>query len=334
MFQHQFMIKPSYIQLLESGEFERRVNSAWKILESCTMCPSECKVNRLQGELGTCYSRAFPIVSSFTPHFGEEPVLSGVRGAGNIFFGNCNLNCVYCQNYEISQNRRRELEHEISCEKLADIMLELQKAGCHNIGLVSPTHFAIPILKAIFIAAQKGLQIPIIYNSNGYDSVETLKLFEDVIDIYLPDFKYGNNDYGKDYSKVDGYFSHAGKAIREMYRQVGNALSYEDGLVVRGLIIRHLVLPNDLSETEQVLKYIAEEIDKDIHVSLMSQYYPTNKAAKYILLNRTVRESEYNKAIALMEKYGLHNGWIQEPESSTNYRPEFENSRKNPFNNI
>jgi putative pyruvate formate lyase activating enzyme len=328
------MFEPSYIQLLKNGELEKRVIAAWRILESCTMCPSNCKVNRLQGELGTCYSRALPIVSSYTPHFGEEPVLSGTRGAGNIFFGNCNLNCVYCQNHEISQNRRKELENEVSCESLADMMLELQEKGCHNIGLVSPTHFAIPILKAIHIAAQKGLHIPIIYNSNGYDSVEVLKLFEGVVDIYLPDFKYGNNEYGKTYSKVEDYFSHAGKAIQEMYRQVGKMLIYDDDVVVRGLIIRHLVLPNDLSETEEVLRFISEQIAKDIHISLMSQYYPANKAGKHILLNRTLRESEYNKAISLMQKYGLTKGWVQEPDSSSHYRPEFENSRNNPFQNI
>ncbi len=325
------MFTPSYIKLLESGEFEQRVNSAWKILESCTMCPSNCKVNRLQGELGTCYSRSLPIVSSYTPHFGEEPVLSGNRGAGNIFFGNCNLNCVYCQNHEISQNRRKELENEVTCEALADIMLELQQKGCHNIGLVSPTHFAIPILKAIFIAAKQGLHIPIIYNSNGYDSVEVLRLFDSIVDIYLPDFKYGTNESGKTYSAVDNYFTHTGKAIQEMHRQVGGKLIYEDDIVVRGLIIRHLVLPNDLSETEEVLSFIAEHISKDIHISLMSQYYPANRAEKHILLNRTVRDSEYAKAIALLQKFGLTNGWVQESDSNSHYRPEFENSRENPF---
>ena len=327
------MFEPSYIKLLQSGELEKRVATAWNVLESCTMCPSNCAVNRLEGELGTCYSRSLPIVSSYTPHFGEEPVLSGIHGAGNIFFGNCNLNCVYCQNHEISQNRSKELEHEISCEALADIMLELQSKNCHNIGLVSPTHFAIPILKAILIAAQKGLHIPIIYNTNGYDSVVTLRLFEDVVDIYLPDFKYGSNESGKTYSLVQNYFTHAGRAIQEMYRQVGKTLVFDSDIVVRGLIIRHLVLPNDLSESEEVLKFIAEQIDPDIHISLMSQYYPANRAEKHVLLNRILRESEYEKTISLMHKYNLHNGWIQEQESNTHYRPEFENSRANPFKN-
>jgi putative pyruvate formate lyase activating enzyme len=225
------------------------------------------------------------------------------------------------------------LGNEITCEALADIMLELQSKDCHNIGLVSPTHFAIPILKAIFIAAQKGLRIPIIYNSNGYDSVEVLSLFEDVVDIYLPDFKYGSNEYGKSYSAVDNYFTHAGKAIKEMYRQVGKSLHYENDIVVSGLIIRHLVLPNDLSESEEVIKFISEQIDPDIHLSLMSQYYPANRASKNMLLSRTLRESEYNKAIALMQKYKMSNGWVQEQDSNTNYRPEFENSRNNPFRN-
>ncbi|MDP3581773.1 MAG: radical SAM protein [Ignavibacteria bacterium] len=188
---------PSYIQLLATGEFEKRVNSAKELLAKCSVCPRGCGIDRTKGELGFCYSSTKPIVSSYTAHFGEEPVLSGTNGAGNIFFGNCNLNCVFCQNYEISQNWEIENENSISIKRLAEIMIELQNRGCNNIGLVSPTHFSVQILEAVFLAAQDGLHLPIIYNSNGYDSVETLKLFEDVIDIYLPDFKYGNDEYAK-----------------------------------------------------------------------------------------------------------------------------------------
>ncbi|MEG8947719.1 radical SAM protein [Rosettibacter firmus] len=272
-----------------------------------------------------------PIVSSFTPHYGEEPGLSGTRGAGNIFFGNCNLRCIFCQNYEISQNWRNEIKHEVSHERLAEIMLRLQSMNCHNIGLVSPTHFSATILKSIYIAAERGLQLPIIYNTNGYDSVEILKLYDGVIDIYLPDFKYGNDEYAKKYSLADNYFEITKAAIKEMFRQVGDELIYENNVVVRGLIIRHLVLPNGLAESEKVFKFIAEELSPKVHISLMSQYYPANKAYKEILLNRTIREIEYERTLELMDKYGLHNGWIQELDSFHNYRPHFLEDRENPF---
>lgn len=188
---------PSYIDLFKTGELKKRAERALQILSSCNCCPHDCKVNRVMGEFGICASGYLPIVSSYTAHHGEEPVLSGKFGAGNIFFGNCNLKCIYCQNYEISQNYKAERHHEVSHERLADIMIELQKKSCHNIGLVSPTHFSATILKSIYLAAKQGLTLPIIYNTNGYDSVETLKLYDGVIDIYLPDFKYGEDDSAK-----------------------------------------------------------------------------------------------------------------------------------------
>ncbi len=324
---------PSYIKLLESGEFEKRVKIADEILKSCTSCPRNCMVNRTNGELGICQSYALPVVSSYTPHFGEEPVLVGKHGAGNIFFGNCNLRCVFCQNYIISQNYEVERRHEVSIERLADIMLELQDKGCHNIGLVSPTHFSASILKGIKRAAEKGLCLPIIYNTNGYDSVEMLKLYDGVVDIYLPDFKWGMNEEGRQFSKVKDYFDMASLAISEMYRQVGHQLLYENELVVRGLIIRHLVMPNRLAESDKVFEYISEKLDPRIHISLMSQYYPTNKANTNILLNRKISYTEYARAIEMLDKYGLENGWVQELEASENYRPFFEEDRVNPFNN-
>lgn len=322
---------PSYIKLLENGELQKRADEAYSNLISCTSCPRDCKVNRIAGELGICTSGSLPIVSSYTPHFGEEPVLSGTRGAGNIFFGNCNLKCIYCQNFEISQNYKTEILHQVSNERLAEIMIELQKKDCHNIGLVSPTHFSATILKSIYLAAQKGLKLPIVYNTNGYDSVEMLKLYDGVIDIYLPDFKYGNSEYAKRYSLVDNYFERTKEAIKEMFRQVGDELVYDGDVVVRGLIIRHLVLPNDLSDSEKVFKFIAEELSPNVHISLMSQYYPSNKAYKDILIDRAIRNSEYEKALELLDKYGLHNGWVQEMESSDNYRPSFNEDRTNPF---
>ena len=324
---------PSYINLFHSGELIRKAETALQILQSCNSCPHNCEVDRTKSEFGFCHSRAFPIVSSYTAHYGEEPVLSGTKGAGNIFFGNCNLRCMFCQNSEISQNWEVEKEYEISSARLADIMIELQESNCHNIGLVSPTHFSAAILKSIYIAAEKGLSLPIIYNTNGYDSVEMLKLYDGVIDIYLPDLKYGDNQSAKTYSKIDNYFDESKKAIKEMFNQVGDKLVYDGDVVVRGLIIRHLVLPNGLAESERVFKFIAEELSSDVHVSLMSQYYPSNKTSQDILINRTLRESEYEKAIELMDNYGLHNGWIQEVESSESYRPYFFESRINPFKN-
>lgn len=324
---------PSYIKLLQNGELKRRAELAYNNLTSCTSCPRDCKVDRINGEYGICASGYLPIASSHTPHFGEEPVLSGTRGAGNIFFGNCNLKCVFCQNFEISQNPKAEKHNEVSHEHLAKIMLELQNRDCHNIGLVSPTHFSATILKSIYLAAEMGLNLPIIYNTNGYDSVEMLKLYKGVVDIYLPDFKYGNDEYAKKYSLVDNYFERTKEAIKEMFRQVGDELVYEGDVVVRGIIIRHLILPNDLSGTEKVFKFIAEELSPYVHISLMSQYYPTNKAHKDILIDRSIRESEYEKALRLLDKYGLQNGWTQEMESAENYRPYFNEDRINPFNN-
>jgi len=330
---NQTNFTPSYIKLLQNGELQIRVEQALQILESCTSCPRNCMVNRMMGELGYCLSGNLPIVSSYTSHFGEEPVLSGSKGAGNIFFGNCNLRCIFCQNFEISQNWKAEQYNQVTHERLADIMIELQDRGCHNIGLVSPTHFSATILKSIYIAAAKGLTLPIIYNTNGYDSVETLKLYEGVIDIYLPDFKYGSDEYANKYSGADNYFEKTKEAIKEMYRQVGSKLIYNGSVVVRGLIIRHLVLPNGLAESERVFKFIAEELNPDVHISLMSQYYPANKAYKEILLNRTLRESEYDRVLELMEKYGLHNGWFQAMESHDYYRPNFVSNRNDPFEN-
>ena len=325
--------EPSYINLLKSGELKERAVKAREILLSCNCCPHDCKVNRFEHENGICVSGALPIVSSYTPHFGEEPVLSGTRGAGNIFFGNCNLKCVYCQNYEISQNYKNEIHNQVSFEKLADIMLELQTKECHNIGLVSPSHFTASILQSIYIAAKSGLILPVIYNTNAFDSVEMLKLFEGVADIYLPDIKYGNSEFGKIYSKVDNYFENAKAAVKEMFRQVGAELIYESDVIVRGLIIRHLILPNNLAETETVFRFIAEELSSDIHISLMSQYSPVHKAHRDILINRQIREREYETALNLLDKYGLKNGWFQDLESYDYYLPEFNKDRLNPFSN-
>lgn len=326
-------MEPAYKKLLKNREFERRIIKAKLLLENCAVCPRRCEVDRYNNAAGYCRSSTAPIVSSYTLHHGEEPVLSGSKGSGNIFFGNCNMRCVFCQNFEISQNWETEKHNEVTTLRLAEIMLELQNRGAHNIGLVSPTHFSVQILEAIYLAANRGLGIPIIYNSNGYDSVEMLKLFDGVIDIYLPDFKYGDDKYAKEFSLTENYFETAKKALKEMFRQVGNKLIYENGLAVRGMIVRHLVLPNEIAESEKVFEFIAGELSKEIHISLMSQYFPTYKTDKFVLLNRKIKIKEYENVIALLEKYGLTNGWIQEIDSADYYIPDFNADRENPFRN-
>src|SRR5882672_6835431 len=238
--------EPSYLQLWRSGELLNRVKALEALLERCTVCPRDCLNNRLKDEVAACYSGRRPIVSSYTAHFGEEPPLVGTHGAGNIFFGNCNLRCVYCQNYQISQTHKEQIKNEVTEERLAEMMLDLQARGCHNINFVSPTHFAPQMARAILIAAGQGLRLPIVYNTNAYDSVEVLKLLDGIVDVYLPDLKYAGDDEGLLYSKVRSYRDVSRAAITEMYRQVGAQLVYDqDGLLQRGLVIRLLVLPND-----------------------------------------------------------------------------------------
>src|SRR5687768_15290487 len=233
---------PRYLKLLAENKIEERVEALEAMIRSCTVCPKDCGNDRLRDEIAACYSGRLPIVSSHTAHFGEEPVLSGTHGAGNIFFGNCNLRCVYCQNYQISQTWKEQKKNEVTHERLAEMMLELQSRGCHNIGFVSPTHFAPQMARSILIAARNGLKIPIVYNTNAYDSVEVLKLLDGIVDIYLPDLKYADSAAGFLYSKVRDYKEHARAAIKEMHRQMGDELIFgEEGLLKRGLLIRLLV---------------------------------------------------------------------------------------------
>src|SRR5688572_25120778 len=235
---------PRYLKLLAENKLEERVLELEELLRSCTVCPKDCGNNRLNDEIAACYSGRLPIVSSYTAHFGEEPVLSGTHGAGNIFFGNCNLRCVYCQNYQISQTWKEQKKNEVTHERLAEMMLELQDRGCHNIGFVSPTHFAPQMARAILLAARQGLTLPIVYNTNAYDSVEVLRLLDGIVDVYLPDLKYADSAAGLQYSKVRDYKEHARAAIKEMHRQMGPSLVIGDnGLLKRGLLIRLLVLP-------------------------------------------------------------------------------------------
>ena len=331
-------LTPSYLKLLETGELQSRVERLEKFLESCTVCPKDCGNNRLRDEIAACYSGRLPIVSSYTAHFGEEPVLSGTGGAGNIFFGNCNLRCVYCQNYQISQTHKTQKKNEISHERLAEIMLELQAKGCHNVGFVSPTHFAPQMARAILIAAENGLRLPIVYNTNAYDSVEVLKLLDGIVDVYLPDLKYADNDAGFQFSKIRDYSTFARAAIKEMFGQTGDKLIYgADGLLKRGLVIRLLVLPNDLAGIEENLRWIKNELSPKTAISLMAQYYVTNKAAtdeRYILLSRRISEREWFEAVEILEDLGIEEGFMQEYESASYYyRPDFTDKDK-PFKDI
>ncbi|MGH9944442.1 MAG: radical SAM protein [Pyrinomonadaceae bacterium] len=329
---------PSYLQLYETGELARRVEALEALLARCTVCPRDCLNDRLRDELAACYSGRLPVVSSFTPHFGEEPALSGAKGAGNVFFGNCNLRCVYCQNYQISQTHKEQRKNEVTHERLADMMLELQARGCHNINFVSPTHFAPQLARAVLIAAARGLRLPLVYNTNAYDSVEVLRLLEGVVDIYLPDLKYADSADGYAYSKVRGYAEHARRALAEMFRQTGDELVFnEQGLLQRGLVVRLLVLPNDVAGVRESLEWIKDTLSPRVAVSLMAQYYATNRAAtdeRYVLLSRRISESEWWRAVSLLDEMGLEEGWMQEYDGAAHYyRPDFTDS-KTPFKDI
>ena len=262
---------PEYIDLLHSGELHKRSEALAEKLRECTLCPRECRVDRTKDEHGFCRSGLLPIVARYCVHHGEEPVISGTRGSGTIFFGYCNLRCVFCQNHQISQPARSIRNNEISLERLAEIMLELQASGCHNINFVSPSHCSAQIVKAVEIAASQGLNIPLVYNSNGYDSIETLKHLEGIIDIYMPDIKYGADDTAFKYSMATDYVVNSRAAILEMKRQVGDLVVDHQGIAKKGLIIRHLVLPNDLSDSEASFRFISEEIGRQTFISKMSQ---------------------------------------------------------------
>jgi putative pyruvate formate lyase activating enzyme len=328
----------SYLRLLRTGELEQRVQALEALLERCTVCPRDCLNNRLKDEIAACYSGRLPVVSSYTAHFGEEPALVGSNGAGNIFFGNCNLRCVYCQNYQISQTHKEQIKNQVTHERLAEMMLELQERGCHNINFVSPTHFVPQMARSILLAAQKGLHLPIVYNTNAYDSVEVLRLLDGIVDVYLPDLKYAENEAGYEYSKVRNYTDHARKAVAEMYRQMGDQLIFGgDGLLKRGLVIRLLVLPNDLAGVHESLEWIKDTLSPHVAVSMMAQYYATNRAAtdaRYTLLSRRITESEWLRALSALDELGMEEGWMQEYDGASHYyRPDFTDN-KTPFKDI
>ena len=292
-----------------------------KELEKCEICPHNCKVNRAQGQIGRCRCNDKIKIALVSTHEYEEPCISGKNGSGTVFFSNCNLNCMYCQNYEISQLGKGR---EITIEELADIFLKQQAKGVNNINLVTPTMYAYHIIEAIKIARKNGLNLPIIYNTNGYEKVETIKALDGYIDVYLPDLKYYSDILSKKYSNVDKYFEIATKAIKEMYKQVGQATFNEEGIIQKGVIIRHLVLPNHLQNTKHILKWIKENLG-DIYVSIMAQYFPTYKAKGDSLIGRKLTKKEYKEIENFLYTLDLKNGYIQElGEHEEEYVPEWD----------
>ena len=318
-------MEPGYIALYHSGELERRAQRLEARLASCDICPRECRVNRLEGETGFCHSGRLPVISSFCTHHGEEPVLSGSRGSGTIFFSNCNLRCVYCQNYQISQDWQKQRSNEVDLRTLAENMLYLQdELGCHNINLVSPSHFVPQIVRALTEAAAMGLKLPLVYNTNSYDSIKTLEELSGIISIYLPDLKYASDVYASQLSEAPDYVARSRQAIKEMYRQVGGIVVDKSGLAQRGLIVRHLILPNGLSGSRESLTWLAKEVSKRVTISAMSQYHPVHRAYQFPLLSRSISLSEYQEVLNIMEELGLEKGWTQKMGAQEDYLPDFE----------
>ena len=306
-------MRSGYLKLFENGELQNRIEILKNNYNECILCPHKCRVNRNNGEKGICRTGPLPVIASYNCHFGEEPPISGTSGSGTIFFSGCSGRCVFCQNYPISQLGTGKALTE---EQLSDIMLKLQNRGCNNINLVTPTHFLPSIIAAISVGASKGLYIPIVYNTGGYERAEIIKLLDGIIDIFLPDAKYGKNEIAKKLSGFTNYIDYNHSALIEMYKQVGN-LQINDGIAEKGIIIRHLILPGNLGGTDIIMKFISENISKDIYISLMDQYFPAYKAFKHKILSRRITSEEYNNALEYFHGSGLYNGWIQNHISAT-----------------
>src|SRR3989304_8177626 len=297
------MYRPRYISLYQSGELLLRTNRAREMLQNCCICPRNCEVDRLEGELGVCNTGELARVSSYFPHFGEEPPLVGYCGSGTIFFSYCSLKCIFCQNYTISHLGEGI---EVSSNAIADMMLDLQRQGCHNINFVTPTHVVPQILEALLIAVEKGLRIPSVPNTGGYDSVETLKLLDGIIDIYMPDIKYSSSDIAKRLSKAGDYPDIARAAILEMHRQVGDLDMDKRGIAFKGLLVRHLVLPEGLAGTREAMRFLAREVSRNTYVNIMDQYHPCYKAKDHPLIKRRITSEEYQEALKIAQEEGLH----------------------------
>ncbi|MCM8763095.1 MAG: radical SAM protein [Candidatus Omnitrophica bacterium] len=296
-------MEPRYIKTYQSSELKKKISALNKILVSCTLCPRKCKINRIKGEKGFCQAGKDARVSSYFPHFGEEACLVGRNGSGTIFFSYCNLKCVFCQNYEISHLAEGK---DISKEELSDYMLALQNLGCHNINLVTPTHFAPQIVEALALAIEKGLNLPLVYNCGGYESEEVIKILDGVIDIYMPDVKFASREVAQKLcSGASDYFLHLKKVLKIMHQQVGD-LVIEDGIAQRGLLIRHLVMPNGLAETREIMEFIATEISLNSYINIMDQYRPCGEAAKFDEINRPITPAEFTEAVKIAQEFGLY----------------------------
>jgi len=296
--------KPAYLSLLRSGQLETRAEQAHQHLEYCDLCARYCRINRKQTiEGAVCRTGELAVVNSYGPHQGEEIPLRGWNGSGTIFFCGCSLRCVYCQNWDISQ---KGVGRGTTPEALADMMLSLQQQGCHNINFVTPSHVVAQIIAAVAIGAQKGLRLPLVYNTSGYDSPEALRLLDDIIDIYMPDMKYGDSTKAREYSKVRNYTEVNFAAVKEMHRQVGDLILDDNGVALRGLLVRHLVLPNNIGGTNQVLRFLATEVSTGTYINIMNQYHPCYRADDYPDMNRSITRQEYQEAIDAAHNAGLH----------------------------
>lgn len=295
-------MEPSYLKLYEEGILEPRMEKALEILASCTLCPRECGVNRLEGETGFCNIGRKARVASYNAHFGEEGPLVGRNGSGTIFLSSCNLRCSFCQNYEISH---LEEGVEVEPEGIAGLMMQLVKRGCHNINFVTPTHVVPQILEALVPAIKQGLRVPLVYNCGGYESKETLALLEGIFDIYMPDFKFWENEWAKRYCQVPDYRERAMEALKEMHRQVGDLETDDEGIALRGVLVRHLVMPSGLAGTREVMEFIAREISSNTYVNIMDQYRPCGEAHKDEFINRRLSGEEYREAVDTTKKAGL-----------------------------
>lgn len=302
-------MEPSYITSHKNGRLKKASAAARSLLESCEICPRRCKVNRLKDKRGYCRTGRHSVVYSYMAHRGEEPPLSGSRGSGTIFFSNCNMSCVYCQNFDFSQKGAGK---EISASDLAGIMLSLQEEGVHNINFVTPTHVMPQILEALEIAVMQGLRVPLVYNTGGYELAEMIEVLGGIVDIFLPDMRYADEKHARRYSDAPDYPLYNRAAVRVMHRQAGAAVFDDDGIMSRGLIIRHLVLPGGLAGTGDIMKFIARKLSPETYITLMSQYSPYFKALQTAGVARRITESEYEDAQKIMADYGLGNGWVQE----------------------
>jgi putative pyruvate formate lyase activating enzyme len=299
----------SYIDLYNAGELLERVREGYKRLKGCDLCPHLCRVNRLRGETGVCGAGALPRVASANVHWGEEPPISGTRGSGTVFLSGCSLHCRFCQNFPISQLGSG---NNMTTVELASKYIKLQSMGVHNINFVTPTHFLPQILAALYMAVGRGFRLPIVWNSSGYEPVDTLRLLDGIVDIYLPDMKYAVDEDAVTLSSAPGYREINRAAVKEMLRQVGHLRMNDEGVATGGLIIRHLILPEGGAGSADTLPWIGENLGRETHVSLMKQYFPAHEAASITGLNRKITETEYEEAVRALEEAGLENGWVQE----------------------